>query len=46
MTIQNREKKTIPFMKALTDDVFIEGHILTLAPRLAGEIVGVTDCAD
>jgi hypothetical protein len=46
MKPHNREKETIPFLKALTDDAFIEGHILTLAPRSAGEIVGVTDCAD
>jgi hypothetical protein len=46
MKIQNREKETIPFLKVLTDDAFIEGHILTPAPRLAGEIVGVTDYAE
>jgi hypothetical protein len=46
MTIHNRAKETIPFLKVRTDDAFIEGPILTLAPRLAGEIVGVTDCAD
>ena len=46
MKIQYREKETIPFLKVRTDDAFIEGHILTLVPRLVGKIVGVTDCAD
>lgn len=46
MKLHNREKKPIPFLKVLTNDAFIEGHILTLVPRSAGEIGGVTDCAD
>ena len=46
MKSHNHEKETTPFLKVLTNDALIEGHILTLAPRLAGEIGGVTDCAD
>jgi H+-transporting ATPase len=45
-TNEIEEKETNPFLKCLTYDAFIEGRILILAPKLAGEIVGVTKRAD
>jgi hypothetical protein len=38
MRIQNRKKETIPPLRVFIDDAVIEGHILTLAPRLADEM--------
>ncbi len=46
MKIHNREKKPISFLKVLADDAIVEGYILAFAPRLAGEIGGVTHCAE